>query len=264
MSVSDYIKQLQSYEVYAFSIHEMLRNSNAPEATLRKELARLMQKREVFNLRQGFYLINPPRYQNLGKLPIQLYIDKLFSFLDKTYYVGLYSAAAYHGAGHQIIQQEYIVTVPPALRDIDKGKTKLRFFLTKHWPEQNLFDAKSDAGYYKVSSPTLTAADLIYHHQKIGGINRMLSNLEELAEVIEMTDVENLLQWYPYKSTVQRLGYLLEQFQVDESITNLMYDHLCKDNFYSILLSPKKGQKAGKTKNRWKVDVNITLENDLI
>lgn len=264
MSVSDYIKQLQSYEEYAFSIEELLSNSNAPEATLRKELARFMEKGEVFNLRHGFYLIIPPRYQNFGKLPVQLYVNKLFSFLDKKYYVGLYSAAAYHGAGHQKIQQDYIVTTPPALRDIDKEKTKLRFFLTKHWPEQNLIEGKSDAGYFKVSSPVLTAADLLYHHQRVGGINRMLSNIEELAEEISKADVENLLTWYPHKSTLQRLGYLLEEFQIDESITNMIYDYLRKEKFYSILLSPKKDQKAGRTGNRWKVDVNINLESDLI
>lgn len=264
MSVSEYIKQLQSYEEYSFSMEELLRDSNAPETTLRKELTRLMNKGEVFKLRHGFYLIIPPRYQNFGKLPIQLYVNKLFSFLEKKYYVGLYSAAAYHGAGHQKIQQDYIVTEPPALRGINKEKNKIRFFLTKQWHEQNIVQWKSDAGYCNVSSPALTAADLLYHHQKLGGINRMLSNIEELAEEISKADIEELLTWYPHKSTLQRFGYLLEEFQFDESITNLMYDHLCKEKFYSILLSPKKGQKAGGTGNRWKVDVNIKLESDII
>lgn len=264
MTVSVYIKQLQSYEEYAFSMEELLRNCNAPEPTLRKELARLMKKGEVFNLRHGFYLIISPRYQHFGKLPVQLYVNKLFSFLDKKYYVGLYSAASYHGAGHQKIQQDYIITTPPALRNIDKEKTKLRFFKTKHWPEKNVILGKSDAGYFNVSSPALTAADLLYHHQKVGGINRMLSNIEELAEEITIADMEELLSWYPYKSTLQRLGYLLEAFQADETITKLMHNHLCEEKFYSILLSPKKGQKAGSTGNRWKVDVNVPLESDLL
>lgn len=245
-------------------MEELLTNSDAPESTLRKEISRFIANGEVFQLRQGFYLIIPPRYHKFGKLPVQLYVDKLFRFLEKRYYLGLYSAAAYHGAGHQKIQQDYILTTAPALRDIDKNKTKLRFFLTKHWPEKNLMDGKSDAGYFKVSSPALTAADLLYHHQKIGGINRMLSNIEELTEEISKTDVENLLSWYPHKSTLQRLGFLLEAFHVDESITNLLFDHLCQENFYSILLSPKKDLKAGKTGNRWKVDTNIHLESDLM
>lgn len=243
---------------------ELLSNCNAPEPTLRKELSRLINKGEVLNLRHGFYLIIPPRYQNFGKLPLQLYVDKLFQYLNKKYYVGLYSAATYHGAGHQKIQQDYIITVPPALREIEKEKTKIRFFKNKHWPEKNIIEAKSDAGYYKISSPALTASDLIYHHLKIGGMNRMMANLEELAEEINYDDIKNLLTWYPHKSTLQRLGYLLEKFAIDSTITDLIFEYLSDNKFYSVLLSPKKGQKAGKTGNRWKVDINIKIESDLI
>lgn len=263
MAVSEYIKQLQSYEEYAFSWDELLKNSNAPESTIRKELARLADKNEILNLRHGFYLIIPPRYQSLGKLPVQLYIDKLFKHLNKEYYVGLYSAATFYGAAHQQVQQDYVITVPPALRDINKGKTKLRFFKTQRSPEKNIIEKKSDAGLFKVSSPALTAVDLVHHQSKIGGINRILANLEELAQEITIEDLNNLLSWYSNKSTLQRLGYLMEELEVKESIPKYIYDKLKKEKFYPILLSPKKGQKAGSTGNRWKIDVNIKLENDI-
>jgi len=106
LNVSEYIKQLQSFEEYAFSWEEIMKNCNSPESTLRKELVRLAGRNEIFNLRQGFYLIIPPRYQTFGKLPLQLYVEKLFKYLNKKYYVGLYSAAAIHGASHQRIQQD--------------------------------------------------------------------------------------------------------------------------------------------------------------
>lgn len=81
-----------------------------------------MEQIEIVNLRQGFYLILPPRYQNVGKLPVQLFIDTLFKSLEKEYYVAFYSASAIHGSSHQRIQQDYIITTPPALRNIQKGK----------------------------------------------------------------------------------------------------------------------------------------------
>jgi predicted transcriptional regulator of viral defense system len=263
VNVSEYIKQLQSFEEYAFSWSEILMNCNVPEPTLRKELIRLSEKNEIINLRQGFYLIIPPRYQKFGKLPVQLYVEKLFKHLQKTYYIGLYSAAAIHGASHQRIQQDYIMTVPPALRDINKDKTKLRFFKSERWPELNIIEKKSDAGLYKVSSPALTAMDLIHQQSKIGGINRMLANLEELAHEITDKDLDDLLSWYPYKSTLQRFGYIMEALEVREDITKHTFDKLKQESFYPVLLSPKKGMKPGKTGNRWKVDVNIKLENDL-
>lgn len=263
MNVTEYIKQLQSFEEYSFSWDEIQKNCDSPEPTLRKELIRLSEKNEIINLRQGFYLIIPPRYQNVGKLPIQLYVHKLFKHLGKDYYVGLFSAASVYGASHQKIQQDYILTVPPALRDIEKGKNKVRFFKTENWPDKNIIEKKSDAGMYKISSPALTAVDLVHYHPKIGGLNRMLANLEEISQEIGIEDLDQLLSWYPHKSTLQRFGYLMDQLDVRESIPYEVFKRLQKDSFFPVLLTPKKGVKAGKTGNRWKVDVNIQLENDL-
>jgi len=114
-----------------------------------------------------------------------------------------------------------------------------------------------------VSSPALTALDLIHQQTKIGGINRMLANLEELALEITNEDLENLLTWYPYKNNLQRFGYLMEELEAREDITKFTFDRLNKEPFYTVLLSPEKNQKAGSAGNRWKVDVNIKLENDL-
>lgn len=263
MSVSEYIKQLQSFEEYAFSWEEILKNCDSPESTLRKEIIRLAERNEIVNLRQGFYLIIPPKYQNLGKIPVQLYIDKLFRQLNKRYYVGLYSATTIYGASHQKIQQDYVIAVPPAIRDIDKGKTKLRFFKSENWPEKNIIEKKSDAGIYKVSSPALTIVDLVHYHSKIGGISRLLANIEELSDELVKEDMKDLLSWYPYKSTLQRLGFLLDELNVQEPVQGMIHEKLTKEPFYPVLLSPKKGVKAGSTGNRWKIDVNIKLENDL-
>jgi len=258
--VADFIKQLQSYEEYAFSWEELLKHSNKPASTLRKELVRLSENKEILNLRKGFYLILSPRYQSFGKLPIQLYVDKLFKYLDRPYYVGLYSAAAYFGAAHQQIQKDYIINKPPALRSINKNSLSIRFFKTTHWPKNNILQKKSDAGYFQVSSPALTAVDLINYMPQIGGLNRMSTVLEELSEEIQIDDLGELFLWYPHKSTLQRLGFLIEEFRADNVLTEKLYNHLKKEDFYSILLSPKKGSKPGKTGNRWKVDVNLELE----
>jgi predicted transcriptional regulator of viral defense system len=263
VSVVDLIKQLQSYEEYAFSWEELLEFGSSPPSTLKKELARLCKKNELLNLRKGFYLILPPRYSSLGKLPIQLYIQKLFKYIDKPYYLSLFSAAAIHGAAHQKTQKEYIVTVPPALRDISKNNFQLEFVTAKNWDDKSINQHKSDAGMYNVSSPALTAIDLVHYHQKTGGINRILANIEELAEEIILEDLNNLLTWYPSVSAIQRLGYILEELQVDEQLVNCVFNHLQNKKHYPILLTIKKGQKPGSTGNRWKVDVNIELDSDL-
>ncbi|HAD97364.1 MAG TPA: hypothetical protein DCG19_08150 [Cryomorphaceae bacterium] len=262
-AVSEFIRELQSYEEYAFSLQELKRTTKAPESSLRKELSRLANDQQILNLRKGFYLILPPRYQSYAKLPVGLYVDKLFNFLNKPYYVGFYSAAAQHGASHQQIQQDYIITTPPALRDISKGNMQLRFFNSSRWPSKNILKRKSDAGYFNISSPALTFADLLENQQQLGGLNRMMAILEELAENLDEKDVEDLLSWYRNKSVLQRMGFLLEVISGNENIQGLLIKFLQEASFYPTLLNPTKGQKPGSTGNRWKVDVNLQIESDL-
>lgn len=262
-AVSDFIRELQSFEEYAFSIPELERTTKAPESSLRKELSRLANDRQILNLRKGFYLILPPRYQSYAKLPVGLYVDKLFNFLNKPYYVGFYSAAAQHGASHQQIQQDYILTTPPALRNISKGNIQLRFSNSTKWPPKNIIKRKSDAGYFNISSPALTFADLLENQQQLGGLNRMIAILEELAETLDEKDVEDLLSWYGNKSVLQRMGFLLEEISGNGHIQNLLFKFLDEASFYPTLLNPAKGQKPGSTGNRWKVDVNLEIESDL-
>ena len=263
MQISEYIRLLQSYEVYGFSYDDVLKNCIAPEITLRKELQRLIKKNLIQNLRKSFYVIIPAKYQNVSKIPIQLYVERLFGSIHKDYYLGLYSAAALHGASHQQIQKDYIIYKPPAMREIDKGNFSIKFFQTTNWPKKNIVQKKSDSGLFNVSSPALTLADFLHFQNKLGGINRMLAIIEELSETIHLDDVNELISWYPHVNTFQRMGYLLEQFDVDDKILEVIQKHLETQKVYSMLLSPIKNEKPGSANNRWKIDVNITLENDL-
>lgn len=263
MLVSNYIKHIQGYEEYAFTWDELMNYCQAPEITLRVELLKLAKKNEILNIRQGFYIVIPPKYKNIGKVPIQLYIDKLFNFLQREYYVGFFSASTIHGAAHQQMQKDYVMTVAPPLRDISKNATKIKFIQISNWPKKNILKKNSDAGYFNVSSPALTIADLVHHQNKLGGLNRILANIEELIEVLTIQDINDLLEWYPNKSTLQRVGYLLEELNANEEITTTIYSYLVENKYFPILLNPKTLIKPGSANNRWKIDVNITLENDL-
>lgn len=81
-AVAEYIRELQSYEEYSFSTDELYQKTSAPKSTVKKELARLMADNQLISLRQGFYVILPPSYQSYGRLPTELYVDKLLKYLD--------------------------------------------------------------------------------------------------------------------------------------------------------------------------------------
>lgn len=263
MNVKEYIKYLLSIEVYAFSLDEIAKKTAGSNNSLKFELHRLSEKGEIVNLRKGFYLIITPRYSSIKKLPLQLYCDTLFSYLNRKYYLGLFSAAKFHGASHQQIQRDYIITEKPKLLDISKNAIDIRFFTSSYWSDTTIQQKKSDAGFFNISSPAFTIVDLIHHQTKLGGINRMLSTIEELTDEVTESDLENLLRWYPNKSTLQRFGFILEELGIKEHFQEMIYAELKTNNFFPVLLSPTSKNKPGAVDNRWKVDVNVTLENDL-
>lgn len=263
LTIAEYIKKLLSVEEYLFSVDELRNKTRKTDVSIKRVLDRLTEKGEILNLRKGFYIIITPRYSSTQKLPIQLYCEKLFKQLERKYYVGLFSAAKFHGASHQQVQRDYLITEKPKFNDISKNAIDIRFFTTSNWSEKNLQIKKSDAGIFKISSPALTAVDLIHHQTKLGGINRMLAILEELSEEITIKDITALLTWYPHKSTLQRFGFLLEEVQADRKLNEPIMKHLQQSKTFPILLSPKSNEKPGSVENRWKVDVNVKLESDL-
>lgn len=265
MNAKAYIKYLLSIESYSFSLDEIAQETTGSSNSLKFELLRLSDKGEIVNLRKGFYLIITPRYSSAKKLPIQLYCEKLFNHLNKNYYVGLFSAAKFHGAGHQQVQRDYLITEKPKLNNISKNTLDIRFFTATKWSDKNIQQKKSDAGIFKLSSPALTIVDLIHYQTKLGGINRMLATIEELTEELTESDLSELLSWYPNKSTLQRFGFLLEELDVKEEFQEMIYSELKVKNFFPVLLSPKSNKKPGAVDNKWKVDVNVNvnLESDL-
>ena len=262
MNAKNYIKYLLSIENYSFSLDEIAKETVGSRNSLKFELLRLSEKGEIVNLRKGFYLIITPRYSSAKKLPLQLYCEKLFNYLDRNYYVGLFTAAKFHGASHQQVQRDYLIIEKPKFNDISKNNIDIRFFTTTNWSYKNIQQKKSDAGIFKISSPALTIVDLIHHQTKLGGINRMLATIEELTEELTESDLSELLSWYPNKSTLQRFGFLLKELGIAE-FQEMIYSKLMAKNFYPVLLSPKSKEKPGSVDNKWKVDVNVKLESDL-
>ena len=105
-------------------------------------------------------MIIPPRYAASGKLPIQLYGEKLFRHLNQNYYLGFYTAAKIHGASHQQVQRDYVLTTTPKLNNISKGTLDIRFFTTSHWPDNNILTKKKIS--YDINYILLVLFLLIY------------------------------------------------------------------------------------------------------
>ena len=206
-------------------------------------------------------MIVPPEYSALEILPTVMFIDSMMNYLGKPYYVGLASAAALHGAAHQQPTTDFIVTQIPAPRRISNKRLKIAFFAKKELLNEGIIQKKTPAGYINVSSPELTAFDLLENIHTFG-INRITTILQELYEEMRPSRLSKLANLIDNKANIQRLGYILDRVVSNEKLSDSLYKVLSKTTFSPVPLSPQKGRK-GKIDNKWKIIINMQIESDL-
>ena len=62
----------------------------------------------------------------------------------------------------------------------------------------------------------------------------MLAVIEELSEELNESDLVELLNWYPNKSTLQRFGFLLEELGINEEFQEILFMNLKTTNFFPV------------------------------
>ena len=262
--MTDFLNELQSNGRYSFSLEELRKQFGLSNEAIKLALKRLSQKGKIVSVRKGFYVIVPPEYATQKILPPSLFINQLMAYIDKPYYVGLLSAAALSGAGHQQPQEYHVVTRVPALRNISVKDLHIIYFNKRKLPEIGIEEKKTDTGYIKISSPELTATDLIQFENKMGGFNRVVTVLNELIEKFENDRLKKVLNESQIQITSwQRLGFIMDNYLKDFNKADLIYIKLKDEKYFRIALSPENETKNLSANNRWKVIENINIESDL-
>ncbi|TVR14859.1 MAG: hypothetical protein EA391_11970 [Balneolaceae bacterium] len=260
--LSRYLDFLRSKGRYTFTGDEVISEFNLSDQAYQKAIQRLSDKERISRLRQNFYLIIPPEYSVRGTLPLSYFVDDLMKFLDRDYYVGLLTAAMYHGAAHQQPQTQFVVSEPPYMRPIKNKQQSIVFCLKKEWSTEYVTKQKTDAGYINISSPELTALDLVFYSDRIGGINRSATVLAELAVELQPDFLAKTAEAFSQTTTLQRLGYLLDELLQETKLADALYQVLRNGNFYPVRLNPKTDSENQKAPNRWKIIPNINVDID--
>jgi predicted transcriptional regulator of viral defense system len=131
----------------------------------------------------------------------------------------------------------------------------------KEWNKEDIKQMKTDAGYINVSSPERTALDLLYYVDKLG-MNRVITILKELIEVIKPSILAKTAKNYSQMATIQRLGYLLEYELEAYKLSQAIFEIIADKKGKNILLMPGKN-KIGVANSKWRIINNIKIENDL-
>ncbi len=265
IKLNEWIDKLLSYGKNAFSLGQIVETfPGYSETAIKRSLNRLSKKGKVVSIFKGYYLIISPEHYASGIIPPSLFMDGFMKYLGRPYYVGLLSAASLYGAAHQHPQEYFVVTNFPTLRTTTRKGIKINYVSIKNIPYTLLESRKTASGYLNISSPELTALDLIQYERRIGGLNRAATVLRELAGELRPEKFTVDLFESVTVISVQRLGFILTELDQTNLAEQLF--NACKSAglvFYRMPLV-QSGNVVGYTMDpRWKVIVNTKLDIDL-
>lgn len=258
-TLTTYIDSLQSRGNYILLRKNALSALGISPSVFNAAIYRLAKKGRIISVRQGFYVIVPLEYRNAGSIPAFWFIDDLMQFHQQPYYVGLLSAAALYGAAHQQPQEFQVVTTKK-LRSVMVGRTQINFFLKKTLDGSLINKVKTTTGYMCVSTPELTALDLLKYLDAVGQINNVATVIIELAEKIDGKKLVEAAAKFELP-IVQRLGYLLDTF-VNHAVTKFLYEWFSQQKTPFTSLVPGKTHSAAEKNPKWKLWVNEEVEVD--
>ena len=259
-SAREYITGLAAGGRYHFTSVDAQKSLGVTAAATKLALNRLAKKGLVASPARGYYVVVPPEYRSIGCLPADQFIPALMKHLNLYYYVGLLSAAQYHGAAHHR-PQEFQVMLPKSRRPIHCGVVRVLFILRKHLEDVPTQSFNTPRGTLRVSSPEATALDLLGYVRHVGGLNQVATLLSELAERIDPEKLADAAEAVPI-AWAQRLGYLLEHLNLDAK-TSALKEYVRKHAKQSTALSPQARSKPSQRNQRWKLFVNVKLETEL-
>lgn len=258
--LSNIIDEFSANGRFSFTLKDVADYRASSPAAIKAALGRLLKKRHIAMPYRGFYVIVPPEYRAIGCLPAEQFVDELMKHLAEPYYVGLLSAAEYYGAAHQK-PQVFQVVVSKTHRRIQCGKVPVEFIYRKNITDIPTQRRNTPSGTMRLSTPEVTALDLVGYEKRSGGLSNVLTILSELAEKIDAMRLLEATAFFP-TAWVQRLGYLLERLGEDEE-ASILAAYIREKGPVRIPLVPGFTKKGSKSSGRWKLLINSPLEADI-
>ena len=256
----DYVSGLAASGRYHFHSSEARGALGVSADAVKLSLNRLTRQKVIAQPARSFYVIVPPEYRSLGCLPADQFIPALMKRLNQPYYAGLLSAAQYYGAAHHR-PQEFQVLLEKARRPISCGQVRVTFLVRKHLRLVPYKDFNTPRGWIRVSTPEVTALDLVGYCRRVGGLGHVATVLHELAEQIDPQRLVVVARSAPV-AWAQRLGYLLELAGAYDQVNSLR-DYVKIKARQTVPLLPGFGDKKSQRDANWKVFVNTKIEEEL-
>ena len=220
-------------------------------------LSRLRRQGRLFSPARGLYVAVPPEYRSWGVVPASWFIDAMMQHLGRSYYVGLLTAAAIHGASHQH-PQVFQVMVDRQLGDRDLGRVHLQFHAVArlHSPQPvPTVEVATHTGTMTVASPELVVVDIVADPDASAGLDNVVTVLTDLPE-LDIAVLVSACATVP-RAVVRRVGWLLENIVGTEGLEPLR-DLASPDTGEATPLDVH-GPRAGYRDASWGIIENVEL-----
>lgn len=206
-----YVAEMLATGRSAFSRTEVEQALDMGRTHFLQSARRLEKQGKLYSPRSGYYVIVPPQFLSWGAPPPSWFIDDLMRHEQHPYYVGLLKAAELHEAAHQAVMEFQVIT-NTRLPKLRAGRSIITFHYRRNLDEvASAIEArKTDTGTMRISSPELTAFDLLRYPHAAGGLDNILTVLTELGQKLDGSKLAILCPKFE-RSIRQRLGYLLSR-----------------------------------------------------
>lgn len=227
-------------------------------------LNRIIRQNKIISPTRGFYVLIPVEYALSGLVPATFYVDQMMSYLERDYYVGLLNAAGFYGAAHQRPQTFTVINNGASIRDGVRAGINFVFINKSHIDSQFIRQHKTKLGSINVSSPELTAIDLIDNQSKVGGLNRVCTVMNELVDSLDFSNVDDSLFKIYGIPIYQRLGYILDVILEEADLAESLYNRLKSLNisFRKTVFKTGKKTVGCNINEKWKIIINQEIEID--
>ncbi len=262
--LSVYLDSLQSKGRITFTNAEAIEVLGLSRIAFNRSAERLIKKKRLIHPARGFYVIVPAEHILAGAPPTSWFIDELMRFQEQSYYVGVLSAAALHGAAHQSPQEFQVITKSP-LRSIQFGRARVRFLTKKRIELTPIQRVRTPFGDIPISTPEATAFDVVQYVKKAGYLSNAATVLIELSEKIDSQKLVTAAEACGEITVAQRVGYLLDTF-VSTTITAPLHDWVERKATAFIALRPNwtpPSSNLVERNKKWRLIVNEKVEPDV-
>ena len=113
-----------------------------------------------------------------------------------------------------------------------------------------------------VSTPEATALDLVKYVERAGYLDNVVNTLIELSSKIRARHLATVAKLFE-STVIQRLGYLLDTYTEDKSLTRLMWEVLNKREPQPTPLSIDSQSNIKEMNKKWLIWINEVVEPDI-